>query len=134
MNLLFDLNGLYWRENEKEQSGLRGKRVYICSFSHACSACFGTAPTLVAVSWPFLNNIRVGMLRMPYLLGVIGFSSRFILAIVSCPCISVASSSSMGPIILHGPHHSAQKSTRTGLDAFKTSVSKLVSVTAVVAA
>jgi hypothetical protein len=29
---------------------------------------------------------------------------------------------------LHGPHHSAQKSTRTGLSACKTSFEKLLSV------
>ena len=36
-----------------------------------------------------------------------------------------ASSSSLGAICLHGPHHSAQKSTRTNLDSDKTSVEKV---------
>jgi hypothetical protein len=35
----------------------------------------------------------------------------------------------MGPIILQGPHHSAQKSRRTGLSAFRTSCSKDASLT-----
>src|SRR2546430_3061205 len=48
---------------------------------------------------------------------------------VTLPCISVAISSRAGPIILHGPHHSAQKSTTTGpLDPI-TSDLKLASVT-----
>jgi hypothetical protein len=34
----------------------------------------------------------------------------------------------MGPTILQGPHHAAQKSTMTGLSAFNTSSSKFVSV------
>src|SRR5580704_13028618 len=48
---------------------------------------------------------------------------------VTLPCISLAISSSAGPIILHGPHHSAQKSTTTGPPAPFTSDSKLASVT-----
>src|ERR1700710_1867831 len=44
------------------------------------------------------------------------------------PC-SLAISSSTGATILHGPHHSAQKSTRTGLSLPSTSVAKLASVT-----
>ena len=34
----------------------------------------------------------------------------------------------IGPIILQGPHHSAQKSTRTGTEELMTSESKFVSV------
>src|SRR3954453_1143795 len=47
------------------------------------------------------------------------------------PC-SLAISSSTGAIILHGPHHSAQKSTRTGLSLSRTSVLKLSSLTGTV--
>src|ERR1700722_11062327 len=56
------------------------------------------------------------------------------LATVSLPANSPASSSSAGPIILQGPHHSAQKSTSTGpvLLASTTSVAKLLSVTGTV--
>src|ERR1700719_3752455 len=55
-------------------------------------------------------------------------------ATVSLSPNSPASSSSAGPIILQGPHHSAQKSTRTGPDllASMTSVAKLWSVTGLV--
>jgi hypothetical protein len=34
----------------------------------------------------------------------------------------------IGPTILHGPHHAAQKSTKTGLFDFKTTSSKVASV------
>src|SRR5262245_54482613 len=38
----------------------------------------------------------------------------------------------VGPSRLHGPHHSAQKSTRTGCGALMTDCSKLVSVRVVI--
>src|SRR5215211_1230575 len=48
--------------------------------------------------------------------------------ILSLPSMSLAMSSSEGPIMRQGPHHSAQKSTRTGVSDFKTSCSKEASV------
>src|SRR3954453_13197449 len=45
-----------------------------------------------------------------------------------------AISSRTGATILHGPHHSAQKSTSTGLSDVRTSLWKLVSVTVLVVA
>ncbi len=53
----------------------------------------------------------------------------FILTTLSLPLISPAISSTIGSRVLHGPHHSAQKSTRTGSLELMTSVSKSVSVT-----
>ena len=50
--------------------------------------------------------------------------SMFTLPILTCPSYSSANSSRIGPIILHGPHHSAQKSTSTGVEAFSTSAAK----------
>src|SRR5437868_10670095 len=47
---------------------------------------------------------------------------------LSLPSISLAMSSSAGPIMRQGPHHSAQKSTRTGVSDFRTSCSKEASV------
>src|ERR1043165_9098390 len=55
-----------------------------------------------------------------------------ILATVSLPLRSAAISSSGGAIILHGPHHSAQKSTSTGPLALRTSFSNEASLTWVV--
>src|SRR3712207_3436064 len=54
------------------------------------------------------------------------------LAIVSLSPCSRAISSRTGATILHGPHHSAQKSTRTGLSLLSTSLAKLASVTVTV--
>src|SRR5271170_6261169 len=71
------------------------------------------------------------MPRTPYLRGVWGFSSMLTLATVTRPAISVARSSRNGATILHGPHHSAQKSTSTGSLARSTTASKLLSLTAV---
>src|SRR6478736_4747513 len=53
-------------------------------------------------------------------------------AIVILSLFSPAISSSTGATILHGPHHSAQKSTRTVLSLLRTSLSKLASVTSTV--
>src|SRR5262250_1541584 len=72
------------------------------------------------------------MPRTLYFCGVEGFSSMLILAMVSLSLRSPAMSSSAGAIARQGPHHSAQKSTRTGLPAFKTSESNDASVTLVV--
>src|SRR5437763_15647958 len=54
------------------------------------------------------------------------------LAIVSLSPCSAAISSSTGATILHGPHHSAQKSTSTGLSLPSTSLAKVASVTVLV--
>src|SRR5215510_13584699 len=55
-------------------------------------------------------------------------SSILTLPTFTLPSYSLASSSRMGAIILQGPHHSAQKSTNTGVADFKTSSAKLASV------
>src|SRR5689334_23660701 len=57
-----------------------------------------------------------------------GFSSTFSLPTVTLPAYSVASASTVGPSRLHGPHHSAQKSTSTGAPDFSTLSSKFPSV------
>src|SRR2546421_34461 len=65
----------------------------------------------------------------PYLAAVAGFSSMFSLTMsILSPC-SAAIASSDGAIWRHGPHHAAQKSTRTGLSLLRTSSSNDVSVT-----
>ncbi|CSA77869.1 Uncharacterised protein [Vibrio cholerae] len=68
------------------------------------------------------------MPRIPNLGGVPALWSIFSLPIVSLPAYSSATSSRIGAIILQGPHHSAQKSTRTGPAALITSFSKPSSV------
>src|SRR3569833_2671931 len=51
-----------------------------------------------------------------------------ILATFSLPLYWSASASTVGAICLQGPHQTAQKSTRVGVSDFRTSVSKLASV------
>src|SRR5215469_5239543 len=63
----------------------------------------------------------VGMPRTPYLVGTCGFSSMLSLAMVTLSPSSAESSSRAGAIMRQGPHHSAQKSTRTGFLASRTS-------------
>src|SRR3954454_13797815 len=106
-------------------------RAYSTDSIHSLSLLFGSAPIFCAATWPPLNRIIVGMPRTPYLRGVCRFSSILTLATVSLPALSAASWSRNGAIILHGPHHSAQKSTRTGSLDFKTLVSNSASLTAV---
>ena len=59
---------------------------------------------------------------------VVGLSSTLSFAIWSLPPCSAAISSSTGAIMLQGPHHSAQKSTSTGLSALPMVSSKVWSV------
>src|SRR6266852_2881718 len=66
---------------------------------------------------------------MPYFAAVCGFSSTLSLTIFTLPSSDPAISSSAGAIIRQGPHHSAQKSTTTGLVAFNTSDSNVLSET-----
>src|ERR1700691_665544 len=68
------------------------------------------------------------MPRMPNFGGVCGFSSMLILATLTRSWYSPAISSRIGAIILQGPHHSAQKSSNTGLSDFRTSWLKVASV------
>ena len=58
-------------------------RDQITDCTHYSSLLLGSAPILVAATWPFLNSIRVGMPLTPYLVGVAGFSSTLSLAIVT---------------------------------------------------
>src|SRR6476661_8287551 len=96
---------------------------------HCSSFCFGAAPTWRAAISPFLKIIRVGIDMMPYFDATPGFSSTLSFTILTLSPMAPAISSSAGAIILHGPHHSAQKSTTTGLVDLSTSVSKFASDT-----
>ena len=75
----------------------------------------------------FLKNSTVGILRIPYSAATSPFSSTSHLPISALPSYSPASSSMIGPTILQGPHHGAQKSITTGLPSARISL-KLLSV------
>jgi uncharacterized repeat protein (TIGR01451 family) len=90
----------------------------------------GTTPTCLSTTRPFLKNNNVGIPRTPNWIAVSGFSSTFTLPITARPSYSFESSSITGAILRHGGHHSAQKSSNTGLSfsALSTVFLKLPSV------
>src|SRR5947199_4420352 len=71
------------------------------------------------------------MARILYLNERFWFSSTLTFATLIVSAFSRAISSRSGAINLHGPHHSAQKSTITGLSLRVTSPSKLASSTVI---
>src|SRR5580765_2327285 len=89
---------------------------------------FCASPTTDSTTWPPLKIKMVGMPRIWNLNEMFGFSSTLSLPTVTLPAYSVASASTVGPRRLHGPHHSAQKSTSTGGADFSTLSSKFPSV------
>src|SRR6478672_9812342 len=91
--------------------------------------CFGLAPMTVLFTSPRWKRYTAGIEVIPYCAAMAGLSSTFTLTTSTFSLYSPAISSRIGPSLRHGPHHSAQKSTITGLSAERTSVSKLASVT-----
>src|SRR4051812_13996823 len=92
----------------------------------------GLAPMMLFTGLPPWNTVMVGVDMTWESRAICGFSSMLSFAIVSLSRCSAAISSSTGATILHGPHHSAQKSTSTGLSLPRTSLAKLASVTVTV--
>jgi hypothetical protein len=72
------------------------------------------------------------MLMTENLVAVATLRSTSSLPIVNLSDCSTANSSRMGAIILHGPHHSAQKSTKIGLSDAPTTSSNVASVRVVI--
>src|SRR3546814_20776271 len=62
-----------------------------------------------------------------------GLVSTSTFASTTFPSVSAITFSMIGPSVLHGPHHSAQRSTTTGTDFERstTSVAKVASVTSI---
>ncbi len=91
----------------------------------------GCAPVNSSIIFPSLKSFTDGIDMIPYFADWIGALSVFIFATISLPLYSIAIFSRTGPSILHGPHHSAQKSARTGVvfDFSITSFSNVSSVT-----
>src|ERR1700694_5275542 len=114
---------------QSSQPGDGGGAVQQAAVIHCSSFCLGAAPTWREASSPFLNSIRVGIDMMPYFCAVFGLSSTLSFTILTLAPSVPAISSSAGPIMRQGPHHSAQKSTTTGPVALSTSISKSTSLT-----
>src|SRR5688572_5301828 len=88
-------------------------------------------PTRRAASRPFWKTMRVGMLKMLYRIASCWFSSVLTLAtLILSRCLSPKLSTT-GETRRQGPHQGAQKSTRTGLSALRTSDSKVASSTVI---
>src|SRR3972149_12028698 len=83
------------------------------------------APTCCAIISPLLNIASVGILNTLYFDASSPLSSTFTLTNFTLPGYSLESSSTTGLTILHGPHHSAQKTTNTGTCESITSVCQL---------
>ncbi len=80
-------------------------------------------PTNCRLGFPFLNTITVGMARTPNRCAIFGAASTSNLATLALPSTRAATCSTIGACILQGPHHAAQKSTKT--TPSRTSASKL---------
>src|SRR6185312_3064024 len=111
----------------------QGSSVLVCMgyswlFSLPSSTDLGTAPTCLSTILPPLKNRIVGILRIPNSADTLGLLSTSTLPITALPSYSLESSSTKGPTIRQGPHHSAQKSSITGLSDFRTNSWKFESV------
>src|SRR3954469_3244476 len=98
------------------------------SLSSSSSWPLPLAPISRRTGWPSLKTMSVGMLITSKRRAASGLSSTLSLAMLTLPACSVAISSRIGAIILHGPHHSAQKSTMTTSALPAISSSKVESV------
>ncbi len=94
---------------------------------------FGRAPIMVFTTWPLTKRFIVGIEVIPYLIAIALSSSVLSFTILIFAECSVAISSRIGATARHGPHHSAQKSTSTGVLLFSTSASNVAVVTGFVA-
>src|SRR5690606_26872034 len=75
----------------------------------------GWAPAKPSTGWPSLNSTTVGRLRIPKRATMSCSMSQSTLASSNSPRYSSVIFASSGISALHGAHHSAQKSTSTGL-------------------
>ena len=77
--------------------------------------CLELPPVFCSNNFPFLKISNDGILIIPNLSAIAGFSSTLHLYMPMLSAYSIDNSSIVGNSILHGPHHCAQKSTKTGL-------------------
>ena len=82
------------------------------------------------ISRPPLNKAKVGMLRISCAALVCGLASVSSLTWRICGCI-LADCANCGAIVRHGPHHGAQKSTKTGKSVPAMNLSKFASFSSI---
>src|ERR1700758_990943 len=87
----------------------------------------GIAPMNPSAGWPLTKAITAGIDWMPIWPGIAGCWSIFILTSFTLPLAARTAFSRIGVSWRQGPHHSAQKSIRTGwrLDSSMTSFTKV---------
>ena len=98
---------------------------------HWRSCASGTTPVNASIGWPPTTAYTIGMPCTRNIWASRGLASTSTLASTQAPPPSTASFSSTGESCLQGPHHSAQKSTTTGVVSERSSTSdwKVASVT-----
>ena len=106
----------YFQETQGKPDLTHKSLADICWFSQLVRAGFGTIPVWFATIFPLWNRNNAGIPRTPSFAAFIESESVLTLAMVTG--ISSAICSRIGPNALHGPHHGAQKSTRTHSSPF----------------
>jgi hypothetical protein len=91
------------------------------------SAASGMVPITASTGAPFLNTMKVGIDWTSYFVAIEECSSTLSFPKVTLPPNFAARRSTTGSIVLHGPHQTAQKSTKVTFPPF-TSLSKFASV------
>src|SRR5699024_6291096 len=107
--------------------GMVGESQPVYSERSLIRAALGLAPMICLTTSPSEYTFNAGIEVIRYAAAVCGFSSTLSFTICRLSCES-AISSRTGAIWRHGPHHSAQKSTSTGLSLFRTVWAKSASV------
>lgn len=92
--------------------------------SHASICSCDTSPACCCTSLPFAKTAKLGIPRTSYRAASCGCCSVSTFSTIALPAMSAAVRATFGAAILHGPHHSAQKSTSTGTRAVCTTSSK----------
>lgn len=98
----------------RPQIECNSKAIYIDVLTQCSIAACGIAPDWRATSTPFLNKIRVGMLRIPKRAASAGCASVSTLPKRTCGSSFCAAAANAGAMVRHGPHQGAQKSTSNG--------------------
>mmetsp|Transcript_30252 Transcript_30252/g.66518 ORF Transcript_30252/g.66518 Transcript_30252/m.66518 type:complete len:219 (-) Transcript_30252:129-785(-) len=88
--------------------------LHYANLLHISLSTSGLAPISLSTTSPFLMKMKVGMAETLYLAAVSGFSSTSTFRKTALGLASLSSLKS-GAIILHGPHHVAEKSIMTSL-------------------
>ena len=86
-----------------------------------------------STTWPSRSAKTAGIDCTWKAWAILGFSSTLTLASSTAPAVSATAFSSMGPRVVHGPHHGAQRSTTTGTVELRSTTSdwKVWSVTSI---